>query len=114
MTHIALEAVELLKKKKISAGLIDMPTLKPIDRAAVIEAAKNTEAIVTVEDNQVNGGLGSAVAEVLGENLPVPLKRIGIKDTFAESGQYRLLLDKYGMSPAHIVKAACGVVDRKN
>ncbi len=114
MTHIAIETVELLKKKKISAGLIDMPTLKQIDSSAIIEAAKNTGAIVTVEDNQINGGLGSAVAEVLGENLPVPLKRIGIKDTFAESGQYRLLLDKYGMSPAHIAGAALSVIERKN
>lgn len=113
MTHISIEAVELLKKDGISAGLIDMPTLKPIDSSAVIEAAKNTGAIVTVEDHQINGGLGSAVAEVLVENLPVPLKRIGIRDSFAESGQYRLLLDKYGMSPAHIARAALGVIERK-
>jgi len=113
MTYNALEALELLKKEGISATLIDMPTLKPLDKDAIIKAARDTGAIVTVEDNQINGGLGSAVAEVLTENCPVPQKRIGIQDTFAESGDFKLLLEKYSMSPKHIANAAMSVIKRK-
>jgi transketolase len=113
MAYTALKAVDLLKKEGVSACLLDMPTLKPIDAAVIIKAAKYTGAIVTVEDHQIIGGLGSAVAEVLGENFPVPLKRIGLKDTFAESGEYELLLDKYGLSSMHIVEAAKHVIKMK-
>ena len=113
MTYIALEAVKLLKDIGINPTLLDMPTVKPIDARAIIDAAKATGAIVTVEDHQINGGLGSAVAEVLVENCPVPMKRIGIKDTFTESGEFELLLEKYGMSSAHIVKACKEVLERK-
>ena len=113
MTHIAMEAAVILKQKGISAALIDMPTLKPIDKEAIIKAAKDTGAIVTIEDNQIVGGLGSAVAEVISENCPVPLKRIGLNDTFTESGEYKLLLDKYCMSPNHIVKAATEIITKK-
>ena len=113
MTCVALEAVNLLKKEGIYAKLIDMPTLKPIDRDAVINAAKNTGAIVTVEDNQINGGLGSAVAEILVENCPVHQKRIGVLDTFGESGDFNLLLEKYSMSPEHIAKAAKSVIENR-
>ena len=113
MTHIAMEAQENLEKEKIKARLLDMPTLKPIDRQAIIDAAGQTGAIVTVEDHQINGGLGSAVAEVLVENCPVPMARIALQDTFARSGEYRLLLEKYGMSPHHIVEAVKKVIKRK-
>ena len=113
MTHIAIEAHEKLRKEKINARLLDMPTLKPIDKQAILEAARQTGAIVTVEDHQINGGLGSAVAEVLVENSPVPMARIAIPDTFACSGEYRLLLEKYGMSPRHIVEAVKKVIKRK-
>lgn len=113
MTHIAMEAQENLEKEKIKARLLDMPTLKPIDRQAIIDAAMQTGAIVTVEDHQINGGLGSAVAEVLVENCPVPMARIALQDTFARSGEYRLLLEKYGMSPHHIVEAVKKVIKRK-
>ena len=113
MTHIAMEAQENLEKEKIKARLLDMPTLKPIDRQAIIDAARQTGAIVTVEDHQIIGGLGSAVAEVLVENCPVPMARIALQDTFARSGEYRLLLEKYGMSPHHIVEAVKKVIKRK-
>ena len=113
MTHIALEAVKLLKDKGISVQLIDMPTLKPIDKSEIINAAKKTGAFVTVEDHQINGGLGSAVAEVLAENCPVPLNRIGLRDTFAESGDYRLLLEKYSMSAKDIADASREAISRK-
>jgi len=113
MTHIALEASDILAREKIKAGVIDMPTLKPLDRDAVLEAATGTGAIVTAEDHQINGGLGSAVAEVLSENCPTPMARIGVPDTFARSGEYRLLLDRYGMSPAHIAEAVRKTIKRK-
>ena len=113
MTSVALKAVEMLKDEGINASLLDMPTVKPIDSAAIISAAKDTGAIVTVEDHQITGGLGSAVAEVLVENYPVSMKRIGLKDTFAESGEFELLLEKYGLSSAHIVKACKEVLKRK-
>lgn len=113
MTSVALKAVEMLKDEGINVSLLDMPTVKPIDSTAIINAAKDTGAIVTVEDHQITGGLGSAVAEVLVENYPVPMKRIGLKDTFAESGELELLLEKYGLSSAHIVKACKEVSKRK-
>jgi transketolase len=113
MTYTALKAVDILKKDGISASLIDMPTIKPIDARAIIDAARLTGAIVTVEDHQINGGLGSAVSEVICENCPVPLKRIGLADTFAESGEYELLLTKYGMSAAHIVEAVKETMKRR-
>ena len=113
MTHISLKAVEMLKEGGIGASLIDMPTVKPIDKTAIVDAARKTGAIVTVEDHQINGGLGGAVAEVLVENYPVAMKRIGIKDTFAESGDYNLLLEKYGLSSTHIVEACKEVLKRK-
>lgn len=113
LTYVALKAVELLKKEGISASLIDMPTIKPIDSEAIIYAAKSTGAIVTVEDHQIIGGLGGAVSEVLSENCPTLLKRIGLRDTFAESGEFELLLDKYGLSSAHIVGAVKNVIKKK-
>jgi len=113
MTHIALEAADLLDKEGIDVRLIDMPTLKPIDRPAIIEAAKDTGAIVTAEDHQINGGLGSAVAEVLVENYPIPMARIALPDTFARSGEYRELLDMYGMGPSHIASAVKDTIKRK-
>lgn len=113
MTHMALEAHETLAKEKIKARILDMPTLKPIDRQAIIDAAQQTGAIITVEDHQINGGLGSAVAEVIVEECPVPMERIALPDTFARSGEYRLLLEKYGMAPRHIVGAVKKVIKRK-
>lgn len=113
MTYTALKAADILKKEGICVSLIDMPTIKPIDSQAIIDAARLTGAIVTVEDHQIIGGLGSAVSEVLAENYPIPLKRIGLADTFAESGEYELLLEKYGMSAAHIVQAVKDTIKRK-
>jgi len=113
MTHIALEAHEALVKEKIKARILDMPTLKPIDRQAIIDAAQQTGAIITVEDHQISGGLGSAVAEVVVEECPVPMERIALPDTFARSGEYRLLLERYGMAPRHIVGAVKKVIKRK-
>ena len=99
-----LAAAELLEQKGIKVSLIEMPSIKPIDKEAIINAAKNTGAVITVEDNNIIGGLGSAVAEVLSENYPVYMKRIGIEDCFTESGDEGALLDKYGLSAEAIVE----------
>ena len=102
---IALEARERLAQTGIDAEVIDMHTLKPIDREMVLATARKTGRVVTMEDHQINGGIGSAVAEVLGESCPTPMRRIGLRDTFAESGEYRLLLKKYGMDASSVLTA---------
>ena len=102
---IALEARESLRQQGIQAEVIDMHTIKPIDRELIVQSASKTRRVVTLEDHQINGGLGSAVAEVLVEECPVPMRRIGLRDTFAESGEYRLLLRKYGMDADATVAA---------
>ena len=111
--RILLEAAELLAKKGISARVVNIHTIKPIDRELLIKCARETGAIVTAEEHNVFGGLGSAVAEVLSTNLPVPLEIVGIEDTFAESGDYEKLLGKYGLQAINIVERAEKVLKRK-
>ena len=106
MVHKALEAAELLEQENIKAKVINIHTLKPIDKELIINSAKQTKAIITVEDHSVIGGLGSAVAEVLSENHPTKLKRIGVQDKFGESGDSNELYKKYNMDIEDIVKAA--------
>jgi transketolase len=109
----SLIAAEHLAAKDLNVRVIDCHTLKPLDVQAVLAAAGETGAIVTAENNVFFGGLGSAVAEVLVENNPIPMKRIGVRDTFAESGPYLDLLDKYGLSAPHIEAAVEEVIARK-
>jgi transketolase len=109
----ALIAAELLAKKGIDVRVIDCHTLKPLDEKMVLKAARETGAIVTAENNIIFGGLGSAVAEVLVEKYPIPMKRVGVQDTFAESGPYLEVIDKYGLTARHIVKAVNEVLKRK-
>lgn len=108
-----MEADEILKQKGYQVSLIEMPCVKPIDKDAIIAAAKKTGAIVTVEDNNIMGGLGGAVSEVLSENCPVLMKRIGIEDCYAESGEEDELLDKYGISVSEIVEQTEALIERK-
>jgi transketolase len=110
----SLVAAERLAAKGLNVRVIDCHTLKPLDVEAVLQAAGETGAIVTAENNMYYGGLGSAVAEVLVENNPIPMKRIGVRDTFAESGPYLDLLEKYGLSANHIVAAVEEVLSRKS
>jgi transketolase len=93
--------------------VIDCHTVKPLDEATVLRAARETGAVVTAESNVIYGGLGSAVAELLVENELVPMKRIGVRDTFAESCPYLCLLEKYGLSAEHIAEAVREVVSRR-
>jgi transketolase len=107
-----LVAAEILAEQGLSVRVIDCHTLKPLDVATIVRAAEETGAIVTAESNTIVGGLGSAVAEVLVECCPVPMRRIGVPDVFTESGPYLEILEKYGLSAGHIVEAVQQVVDR--
>jgi transketolase len=109
----ALVAAARLAAEGLDVRVVDCHTLKPLDVETVLQAARETGAIVTAENNVIFGGLGSAVAEVLVENYPIPMQRIGVRDTFAESGPYLALLDRYGMSAPHIAAAVRQVVSRK-
>jgi transketolase len=113
MVGRAVLAAEELRKYGISCRVAAMPSLKPIDRSLIAKAADETGAIVTAEEHNIYGGLGSAVAEVLVEEIPVPMERVGINDTFAESGTYDELLEKYGLGVSHIARAVRKVMNRK-
>ncbi len=113
MVAQALLASEILARKGISVRVIDNHTLKPLDEVTILEAARHTGAVVTAESNVIYGGLGSAVAEVLVENYPVPMQRVGMRDGFAESGPYLEVLEKYGLSAHHIADAVLNVIKRK-
>ena len=113
MTSVAVEASDKLAKEGIGVRVINMSTIKPLDSAAVIKAAKECGAIVTAENHNIYGGLGSAVSEILVENFPVPMQRIGIKDVLNEAGTNEELLEKFGMSHEHIVEAVKKVLSRK-
>jgi transketolase len=109
----SLVAAERLAHKGLSVRVIDCHTLKPLDVETILQAAHETGALVTAENNVISGGLGSAVAEVLVENYPIPMRRIGVRDIFTESGPYLALLDKYGLSARHIADAVEEVIARK-
>jgi transketolase len=108
----ALVAAATLAKQGIEARVLDCHTLKPLDEASILKAAHETGCIVTAENNVIFGGLGSAVAELLVENYPIPMKRIGIRDTFAESGPYLDVIHKYGLTAPHILQAALETLER--
>lgn len=108
-----IKASEELTKLGYNPMIINMPTLKPIDEDAIIKAAEETKAIVTVEEHNIIGGLGASVSEVVTKYKPVVVERVGIPDVFAESGAYDELLDKYGLGVADIVKAAISAMEKK-
>jgi len=113
MVAEALNAAHMLEKKGISARLIDMFTLKPIDKEAIIVCAKETGAIVTAENHNIINGLGSAVAEVLAENIPTPMERVGVKDLFGEVGPVDYLKERFELTANDIVKKVEKVLKRK-
>ena len=110
----SLQAADRLAAKGIKARVLEMHTIKPIDREAIIAAAEETGAIVTAEEHSIVGGLGGAVAEVVAEAHPVPVRRVGIADRFAETGPYEKILDTYGMSIDDIVAAADAALELKS
>jgi transketolase len=113
MTYQALVAAEKLYKDGIDAEVVHVPTIKPLDTETILKSVKKTGCVVTAEEGQMNGGLGGAVAELLGDECPVPLNRIGMKDRFGESGEPSELLKHFGLTYHNIMMAAHLVVDRK-
>ncbi len=106
MTYQALVASEILFKDGIDAEVIHVPTIKPLDGVTILHSVAKTKAVLTVEEAQINGGLGGAVAELLGEELPTKLKRIGMRDRFGESGKPEELLEHFGLTAKHIAMHA--------
>ena len=113
MVSEALSAAAKLAQENIQARVINMHTIKPIDQEAIIKAAKETGAIVTAEEHQMFGGLGSAVAEVVTKNLCVPVEMVAVQDSFGESGKPEQLLEYYGLKDKDIVDAVKHVIKRK-
>lgn len=104
-----LEAAELLAREGISSYVLHVPTIKPLDEDAIVEAAQRTGRVVTAEDHSIIGGLGGAVAETLSERYPAPVRRVGLRDVFGESGPNNALLQKFGLTARHVVEAAYAV-----
>ncbi len=113
LVYRALKIAEGLKSENISAKVLNISTIKPIDTEAVINIAKTCGAVVSVEEHQIAGGLGSAVAEVLSQNFPVPQEFVGVHDEFGQSGTPDELLEHYGMGESHILAAVKKVLGRK-
>jgi len=113
MVAQALKAADALAQEGISARVIDIHTIKPLDEELLVKAARETGAIVTAEEHNIIGGLGSAVAEVLVENYPVPMERVGVRDTFGHSGEPAALVEHYHLTAADIAAAAKKAMSRK-
>ncbi|MDR3256048.1 MAG: transketolase family protein [Endomicrobium sp.] len=113
MVYESLMAAEILEKKGIKAKIINIHTIKPIDEKTIINAAKECGAIVTAEEHQIYGGFGSAVAEVIVKNHPVPVEMVGVNDRFGESGEGMDLLNKFGLKDVNIADAVLKVLKRK-
>lgn len=113
MTYQAMLAAEQLFKDGVDAEVVHVPTIKPLDADTILRSVRKTKCVVTVEEGQIIGGLGGAIAELLAENLPVPMKRIGMQDRFGESGEPNELLEHFGLDAKHIRLAAHHIVERK-
>lgn len=113
MVHMALIAADLLAKEGISARVINVSSLKPLDVETLSKALKETGAAVTAEEHQITGGLGSAIAELSAGNCPVPIERVGVNDLFGQSGPAEALLEQYGLTPSAIIQGAKRAIKRK-
>ena len=113
LVHNALLAAADLEKKGIKVRVINNHTIKPMDEKTILKAAKDAGALVTVEEHQINGGMGSAVAEIITRNYPVPIEFVGVKNRFGESGEPTELIEHFGMSSKHIIEAARRAIKRK-
>jgi len=111
MTYQAMQAAIQLEKDGIDAEVIHVPTIKPLDDATIIASVQKTGAAVTAEEAQIKGGLGGAIAELLSEQCPVPLRRVGMRDRFGESGAPDKLLEHFGLDAKHIRLAAHAAID---
>ena len=113
MVAFAMEAVEMLKSEGICAEVINIHTIKPLDKEIIVKSASKTGAVVTCEEHSIIGGLGSAVCEALSEECPTPTVRIGVRDEYGRSGKVPELLEMYGLTPKHIAEAAKRAVSLK-
>lgn len=113
MTYQALAAAEKLYKDGIEAEVVHVPTIKPLDTGTILKSVRKTGAVVTVEEGQITGGLGGAIAELLAEECPAPLKRVGMRDRFGESGAPDELIKHFGLDAQHIRLAAHAVLEKK-
>ena len=113
MVERALAAAELLAVEGVAATVVDVPSIKPLDAHTLLAAARSTGAVVTCEEHSVIGGLGSAIAELLGENAPVPVERVGVRDVFGTSGEADELMEHFGLTAEDIAAAARRVLTRK-
>ncbi|HSX37076.1 MAG TPA: transketolase family protein [Patescibacteria group bacterium] len=113
MTYHALVAADKLYKDGVEAEVVHVPTIKPLDAETILKSVRKTGAVVTAEEGQINGGLGGAIAELLAENYPAPMKRIGMQDRFGESGKPDELMTHFGLDAKHIRLAAHDVLGRK-
>lgn len=109
----AIQAAQILSEKGISAEIINIHTIKPLDAEAVLESARKTRCVVSAEEHQMNGGLGDSIAQLLARNLPLPMEMVAVHDSFGESGKPEELLVKYGLDTPHIVAAAERAISRK-
>lgn len=114
MTYQALRAATLLQKDGINAEVVHVPTIKPLDTETILKSARKTNLVITIEEAQINGGLGGAVAETLSENHPTKLHRIGMMDRFGESGEPDQLIEHFGLDAKHIAHAAKQLLESKN
>lgn len=112
MTAQAIEAADKLAKTGISAEVVHVPTIKPLDNVVILASAKKTRHVITIEEAQIAGGLGGAVSELLGEHLPTKIKRMGMQDRFGESGKPDELLEHFGLTSKHIVLQAHGLLTK--
>ncbi len=113
MTYHALVAAEMLFKDGIDVEVVHCPTIKPLDAVTILKSVHKTKCVITAEEAQINGGLGGAIAELLGEEFPVPLKRIGIHDRFGESGKPDELMEHFGLTGKHLAMAAHQLIEKK-
>jgi transketolase len=113
MVYLSLLAAQRLSKEGVSCEVINLHTIKPIDRKALITSAQRTGTVITAEEHQLAGGMGGAVAEVLAQECPVPMEMVGVRDTFGESGQPWELMKKYNLMDADIIKAVKRALKRK-
>jgi len=109
----ALEAAKILNELHINAEIINIHTIKPLDKDAVIKSVSKTRCVVTAEEHMLNGGLGDSIAQLLSREMPLPLEMVGVNDTFGESGTPRQLMEKYGLTSSDIVNAVKKVILRK-
>jgi transketolase len=114
MTYQALVAAEKLFTNGIDVEVIHCPTIKPLDAVTILKSVQKTGRVITVEEGQINGGLGGAIAELLSEEHPTLLKRIGMRDRFGESGKPEELLEHFGLTAKHIMLAAHDIMEKKH